>query len=160
MLLCALLLSVGASADGPPADEEADLPISGLDGPPPDLADYGVFYNRYEPTFYTGFAPRARDPKRLHLHVGRGNQLRVTLVLSDAVIQAYVDDLPARYRGYRELINSGRLELIQNQAFEQFEQTLREHQLETLQATQDKRLFSRHRRRTVCWSVRDQRPTL
>jgi len=108
------------------------------DGPPSDLAGYGVFYNRYEPTFYTGFAPRTQDPKRLHLHVGRGNQLRVTLVLSDAVIQRYVDDLLARYHGYRELIDSGRLKLTQNRAFEQFEQTVRDRDLETLQAEQRK----------------------
>lgn len=41
---------------------------------------YGVYYDRREPSFYTGFAPRTPDPRRLHLHVGRGNQLRVTAV--------------------------------------------------------------------------------
>jgi hypothetical protein len=102
-------------------------------GPPPDLADYGVFYNRYEPTFYTGFAPRALDPRRLHLHVGRGNQLRVTLVLSDEVINNYVADLLARYHGYRELIDSGKLQLTQNNAFETFEQTVRDRDLEGLE---------------------------
>jgi len=33
------------------------------------LSQVGVFYERYEPTFSTGFAPRAQAPKRLHLHV-------------------------------------------------------------------------------------------
>jgi hypothetical protein len=128
-LLNALLLCAGLLALAGPAR---------ADGLPSDLADYGVFYNRYEPTFYTGFAPRAQDPKRLHLHVGRGNQLRVTLVLSNAVILRYVDDLLARYHGYRKLIDSGQLELTQNRAFEQFEQTLRDRDLETLQAEQRK----------------------
>ena len=27
---------------------------------------YGVYYDRYEPAFYTGFAPRTLDPRRLH----------------------------------------------------------------------------------------------
>src|SRR6185436_15497856 len=50
---------------------------------------YGVFYDAPEPTFYTGFAPRTQDPERLHIHLGRGNQLRVTEVLSDGVIGEY-----------------------------------------------------------------------
>jgi len=50
--------------------------------PPP----YGLYYDRREPSFYTGFAPRTLDPARIHLHVGRGNQLRVTVVLSDEVL--------------------------------------------------------------------------
>ena len=142
LLLCTGLLALAGSAQADePVIDDSDIltPVDRQDrGQPSDLADYGVFYNRYEPTFYTGFAPRAQDPKRLHLHVGRGNQLRATLVLSDAVIQRYVDDLLARYRGYRKLIDSGQLELTQNRAFEQFEQTLRDRDLETLQAGQHK----------------------
>lgn len=151
MLLCAgLLLMAGPTwADAPPDDDE-DIPIAVEDeGPPPDLADYGVFYNRYEPTFYTGFAPRALDPKRLHLHVGRGNQLRVTLVLSDKVIEQYVDNLLSRYHGYRKLIDSGKLKLTQNQAFELFEQTLRDHYLEAMQAAQAKLSSAEIRRRNL-----------
>src|SRR5688572_22120486 len=41
---------------------------------------FGVYYHRYEPVFYTGFAPRTNDPLRIHLHLGRGNQLRLTVV--------------------------------------------------------------------------------
>ena len=43
---------------------------------------YGVYYDRREPSFYTGFAPRSQDPDRVHLQIGRGNQLRITAVLS------------------------------------------------------------------------------
>ena len=50
-----------------------------------DPPRYGVFYDEREPSFYTGFAPRTHDPARLHIHLGRGNQLRVTMVLSDEV---------------------------------------------------------------------------
>ena len=50
---------------------------------------YGMYYDRYEPAFYTGFAPRTLDPQRIHLHLGRGNQLRVTVVLGDDVLREY-----------------------------------------------------------------------
>ncbi len=89
---------------------------------PPDLRACSIFYQKYEPAFYTGFAPRSRDPKRLHLHVGRGNQLRATLVLSDEVLEAYLRDLRARYTTYRTMIDRGKLKLTQNSAFEAFEQ--------------------------------------
>ncbi len=56
---------------------------------------YGVYYDRYEPSFYTGFAPRTPDPARIHLHLGRGDQLRVTVVLSDDVDAEYARDLLA-----------------------------------------------------------------
>jgi hypothetical protein len=137
LLSVCLLAAAGPIRAVPPPDDKGDIPIPfDNEGPPPDLANYGVFYNRYEPTFYTGFAPRALDPKRLHLHVGRGNQLRVTLVLSDEVIRHYVDDLLARYHGYRGLITGGKLKLTQNRAFEQFEQTLSDRGLEAMQAAQ------------------------
>jgi len=120
-------------ADGPVAEDMVDL-YGGQHGvdpkAPADLSDYGVFYDRYEPTFYTGFAPRALDPKRLHLHVGRGNQLRVTLVLSDQVLDGYAADLLARWRQYRELIDDGKVVLTQNRALEAFDQRLRQLDLE------------------------------
>jgi hypothetical protein len=81
---------------------------------------FGVFYNRYEPAFYTGFAPRTYDPQRIHLHLGRGNQLRVTVVLADDVLHEYAKDLLTRYRTYQALIEDGRLTLTQNQGFEEF----------------------------------------
>lgn len=87
---------------------------------------YGQYYDRYEPTIYTGFAPRALDPKRLHLHVGRGNQLRATLVLSNEVIATYARDLLARRDTLRALIDDGRVVATQNRAFEAFETTLRD----------------------------------
>ena len=92
---------------------------------PQNLQTCSIYYVKYEPAFYTGFAPRSRDPKRLHLHVGRGNQLRVTLVLSDEVLEAYVRDLWSRYTTYRTMIDTGKLVLSQNSAFEEFEETVK-----------------------------------
>src|SRR5215813_13646666 len=58
-----------------------------------EAPQFGVYYDRYEPAFYTGFAPRTDDPQRLHMHLGRGNQLRVTVVIADDVLRAYAEDL-------------------------------------------------------------------
>ena len=93
---------------------------------------YGMYYDRYEPAFYTGFAPRTNDPQRVHLHLGRGNQLRVTVVLADDVLHDYAEDLLDRYRTYRTLIDDGCLVLTQNQGFEDFERILKGAQLERL----------------------------
>ena len=106
-------------------------PLRAGDGPI-DPASYGVYYDRREPSFYTGFAPRTPDPRRLHLHVGRGNQLRVTAVLADDVLVEYARDLWQRWRTYRALVDSGRLVLTQNSAFDEFEQRLRDVELERL----------------------------
>src|SRR5262244_3096842 len=83
---------------------------------PIDPASYGVYYDRREPSFYTGFAPRTLDPQRLHLHLGRGNQLRVTVVLGDDVLRDYARDLLERDHTYRSLVDSGRVVLTQNLA--------------------------------------------
>ncbi len=95
---------------------------------------YGMYYDRYEPAFYTGFAPRTLDPQRIHLHLGRGNQLRVTVVLADDVLREYARDLLDRYRTYRALIDDGRLVLTQNRAFEEFERTLNDAHVQQLVA--------------------------
>ena len=97
-----------------------------------DPSSYGVYYDRREPSFYTGFAPRTNDPQRLHLHVGRGNQLRVTAVLADDVLSEYARDLWQRWRTYRTLVDTGRLVPTQNRAFDEFEARLREVELERL----------------------------
>ena len=103
-----------------------------LAGEPVDPPTYGLAYDRREPSFYTGFAPRTPDPQRLHLHVGRGNQLRVTAVLADDALRDYARDLWQRWRTYRTLIDGGRLVLTQNQAFAAFEAELRAVDLERL----------------------------
>ncbi len=125
LLACTVML-VNASANKPnrsPAEQTAQKP-----------SPYGVYYERYEPTFYTGFAPRMLDPKRMHVHIGRGNQLRVTVVLSDVVLQTYARDVLARYQTYRALIDRDRLVLTQNTAFEAFENVIQDMQFERLVA--------------------------
>jgi hypothetical protein len=121
------------------ADEVAPVPV-----PPPRATrmleqppEFGTYYRRYEPTFYTGFAPRALEPQRVHLHVGRGNQLRVTLVLSDETLAAYARDLQIRRDTYRGLVEAGRVVLTQNRGLEAFESALEEVDLEDLVEDED-----------------------
>jgi hypothetical protein len=99
-----------------------------LEEPP----QYGLYYDEYEPAFYTGFAPRTVDPQRLHLHLGRGNQLRVTAVLGGDGLHEYARDLLARRRTYRALVDRGRLQLTQNGALQEFERTLADAEIERL----------------------------
>jgi hypothetical protein len=101
-----------------------------LEEPP----QYGLYYDRYEPAFYTGFAPRTLDPQRLQIHVGRGDQMRVTVVLSDDVLREYARDLHERDRTYRALVDGGRLVLTQNRGLERFQRTLDEARVTELVA--------------------------
>jgi hypothetical protein len=120
--LCIALLGSAAAAEPPaPASARAlpDVAAPAVATPP------GVFYDRYEPTFYTGFAPRSLDPQRVHVQLGRGNQVRVTAVLADDVLESYASDLEARHRTIRSLIDAGDVRPTQNEAFSAFESALR-----------------------------------
>ena len=123
------------TADEKPGDLRTPVRKAGpagetLLGPP----QYGLYYDQREPSFYTGFAPRTLDPRRIHVHVGRGNQLRVTVVLAADVLQEYARDLLVRYQTYRTLEDAGRLVLTQNVGFEDFERTIRDIDLVNLVA--------------------------
>jgi hypothetical protein len=110
---------------------------------------YGTYYQRYEPTFYTGFAPRAGEPQRVHLHVGRGNQLRITVVISDETLRGYARDLQARRDAYRALVDGGRIVLTQNRGLAGFEAELEEVGLDGLVAGEDELSPTELRERNV-----------
>lgn len=137
-LLAGLFLAGSAIADdGDEAPEEAaTLPPVEAAGPGRQAPPFGLFYQRFEPTFYTGFAPRALEPERVHLHMGRGNQLRATVVLSDEVLTIYAQDLLARQRTLGSLIQAGDIQLTQNAAYEAMEATCRSVGLEALVAAE------------------------
>jgi len=80
----------------------------------------GIYFHWYEPSFYTGFAPRTQDPERVHIELGRGNQVRVTVVLGDADLDAYASDLVERRRIYQEMIDKGVISLSTNKQYERF----------------------------------------
>ena len=65
------------------------------------LVNYGIpFYEQYPATFYTGFAPRVEEPKRIHFRAGRGNQMRLTAVLDDYAVLTYLYSLQKRHDVY------------------------------------------------------------
>ena len=80
----------------------------------------GVYFHWYEPSFYTGFAPRTQDPDRVHIELARGNQVRVTVVLGDRELDAYASDLIERRKVYQELIDRGVITLTTNKQYERF----------------------------------------
>jgi len=80
----------------------------------------GVYFGWYEPSFYTGFAPRTQDPDRVHIELARGNQVRVTVVLGDRELDAYASDLVERRKVYQELIDRGVIGLTTNKQYERF----------------------------------------
>jgi len=95
----------------------------------------GVLFYWYEPSFYTGFAPRTQDPTRPHIQLSRGNQLRVTLVLGPDELDNYADDLILRYDTYQQLIDKGIIKLSVNTAYERFVQAIETNGVKNLLAT-------------------------
>ena len=83
---------------------------------------YGFFFNDYGPNFYVGFVPREQDRTRITIHLGRGNQIRLRLVLSEPTIDGYVSDQVARHDLYKELIDKQVITLTTNKAWEAYEQ--------------------------------------
>lgn len=84
----------------------------------------GVYFSRYEPSFYAGFAPRTQDRARVHLELGRGNQQRLTIVLGAYELDSYLEGLLARRDTIQEMIDKGVIELTTNREFERFAGTL------------------------------------
>ena len=115
-LLAILLMASTALAPWPAfaALEAGDTTWDGTEPPP------GVYFHWYEPSFYTGFAPRIQDPQGLHIRLSRGNQVRVTAVLGDKELDAYLDDLILRRKAYQELIDTKVIELTTNKEYERF----------------------------------------
>jgi hypothetical protein len=114
-LVAALLMPAGARAA---LDAGGDTTWDGSEPPP------GVYFHWYEPSLYAGFAPRTQDPTRLHIELSRGNQLRVTMVLGDAELDAYLGDLLQRRAVVDEMIAAGVLTLSTNRVWERYQQAL------------------------------------
>ena len=69
-----------------------------------DPTPYGIFFNDYDPNFQTGFVPRVQDEHRIKIHLGRGNQLRVRMVLPDESVDNFLSDQVAKHDLYKEVI--------------------------------------------------------
>jgi hypothetical protein len=94
-----------------------------------DAQPAGVFFNDYDPNFHTGFVPRVQDPKRTKIHLARGNQLRVRMVLPDETIDHYLEDQVAKHDLYQEVIDEEVIELTSNTAWEDYHQKVLDERL-------------------------------
>jgi hypothetical protein len=115
LLVSALLVPALALAA---LDAPSDTTWDGSEPPP------GVYFHWYEPSFYAGFAPRTQDPTRIHIELARGNQVRVTTVLGDAELDAYLGDLQERRKVVEEMLAAGSMTLSTNKAWERYVEAL------------------------------------
>ena len=97
-----------------------------------DATPYGVFFNNYDPNFYTGFVPRVQERERIKIHLGRGNQLRLRMVLSEQTIDNYLTDQVARHDLYKEVIDRGVITLTTNTAWEDYDRRFKDEGLAEL----------------------------
>jgi hypothetical protein len=118
--VCAMLAATGAAGSAGESGPKNTIRWEDT-GPAP-----GVYFYWYEPSFYTGFAPRTQEPGRVYLQLGRGNQVRLTLVLGDEQIDSYVEDLLMRQQTKQRLVDEKVIELTTNTQFEPFVQRLAE----------------------------------
>lgn len=129
LLFCCPCFPSGLAASTPKGNPDAAIRAN---DPLP-----GVYFYRLEPSFYTGFAPRCQDPGRIHIHLGRGNQVRVTVVLSNKIIDEYPSDLALRYKVYNKLIQDSKISLTQNKGFEKFSAIIHREKILDLAAKRD-----------------------
>lgn len=87
-----------------------------------DPTPAGVFFNDYDPNFYTGWVPRVQEADRIKIHLGRGNQLRIRMVLPDEALDSYLPDQVAKHDLYQEVIDKGIIELTSNTSWEDYHQ--------------------------------------
>ena len=99
-----------------------------------DPTPYGIFFNDYDPNFYTGFVPRVQERDRIKVHLARGNQLRLRMVLPEATLDHYLTDLVAKHDLYKEVIDKGLITLTSNTAWEDFQKRFEAEGLRALAA--------------------------
>jgi hypothetical protein len=94
----------------------------------------GVLFNKYDPNFYTGFAPRVQKKENVTIHLGRGNQVRIRMVLTDESISSYLEDQVARHDLYQEVIDKKVITLTTNKSWENYDAKVQEEKLADLVA--------------------------
>ncbi len=129
-LLCAAALSLVLG--GGPASAGGSGPAWDGSQPAP-----GVYFYWYEPSFYTGFAPRTQDRSRVHLELSRGNQQRLTLVLGPDELDAYLGNLLQRRDLVQEMVDKKVIELRTNLEFDHFTEGLKQAGVEETIARRD-----------------------
>ncbi len=99
-----------------------------------DATPYGIFFNDYDPNFYTGFVPRVQDKRRVKIHLARGNQLRVRMVLPDESVDNFITDQVTKHDLYQEVIDKEIIVLTSNTAWEDYHQRFEAEGLRELAA--------------------------
>jgi len=79
-----------------------------------DATPHGVTFNDYDPNFHASFVPRVQERERIKIHLVRGNQLRVRMVLSNATLYNYLLDQIAKHDLYQEVIEKEIITLTSN----------------------------------------------
>ncbi len=75
----------------------------------------GIYFHWYEPSFYTGFAPRTQDPHaRAHPSCRAATRCASPWCSATHELDAYLDDLVLRRKTYQELIDAKVIELTTN----------------------------------------------
>ncbi|TVM17969.1 hypothetical protein DPQ33_07630 [Oceanidesulfovibrio indonesiensis] len=87
----------------------------------------GIWFVWYAPSFYTGYAPRSQEADKVHIHMGRGNQVRITVVMTEELIDNYPQDLMLREDTITELVEKDVIDLYMNMSWERFQETLADH---------------------------------
>jgi hypothetical protein len=124
-------------------DSPADKSWDGSEPP------QGVYFYWYGPSFYAGFGPRTQDPSRPHIELSRGNQVRVTIPLGDAELDAYLSDLVVRQKTYQELIDKKVITLTTNNEYERFVEGLKKHDVERVVESKASLGPEGYRRKTI-----------
>src|SRR5262249_21997218 len=142
-VVCGALIALLLHSSSFAALQASDTTWDGS-APPP-----GVYFHWYEPSFYTGFAPRTQDPKRVHIPLSRGNQVRVTLVLGDDDLDNYLGDLILRQATYQELIDAKVIELTTNRGYERFVEKLAETHVAEIVKSRDSLGAGAYRKKSI-----------
>jgi hypothetical protein len=129
ILLLPLLFAMLAGLVCTPGVQAGGDPSIVWDG---SKAPDGIAFYWYEPSFYTGFAPRTQDPGRAHIQLSRGNQLRVTLVLGPEELDNYADDLLLRAGVYQQLLDNNIIKLTVNKEYERFTDAMKQNGVKEL----------------------------
>ncbi|MBC7740579.1 MAG: hypothetical protein H7061_00175, partial [Bdellovibrionaceae bacterium] len=78
----------------------------------------------YYPSFYTGFAPRVEDPNKIHFHLSRGNQLRLTTPLDENTVLTYLYGMKSREVLFDMAVNEKLIKLEQQNQLGLFKSVL------------------------------------
>ena len=99
-----------------------------------DETPYGLFFNDYDPNFYTGFVPRVQEEERIKIHLARGNQLRVRMILPDETVDNFLPDQVAKHDLYKEVIDKGVITLTTNTSWEDYDKKFKEADIRAMAA--------------------------